>query len=301
MSKPETDTPKPYDEKLQAIIDKYESQIDPNKPITNFQCCIHTFEDKFVQCKPYIQPIYMMDEVDEIIKELEEMDIIEGSTSAWASPIYCISKKNGKIRMCVDFTQVNKITPKDHFVFPNIDHLIQSFGTIKPKYFTTIDLAKGFHQIEIHPLDRHKTSFITLQHKKQYKRLPFEWINSPAIFQRLLLNILKEEIATGMVQVYFDDIIVFTKDLDMHYKIIDQVFTKLASRNIIIGFDKTEFLRSSCKYLGYIIDKTGVSPNTAIVEMAKQLKPPTNLKEFQKVLGALGWNSKFIPNYANYL
>ena len=104
-----------------------------------------------------------------------------------------------------------------------------------------------------------------------------------------------------MVQVYFDDIIIFSGDLEVHYSLIDQVFTKLASRNVIVEFEKTEFLRSLCKYLGYVIDETGVSPNTAIIEMVQQIKRPTNKNELQKLLGILGWNSKFFPNYANYL
>ena len=104
-----------------------------------------------------------------------------------------------------------------------------------------------------------------------------------------------------MVQVYFDDIIIFSGDLEVHYSLIDKVFTKLASRKVIVEFEKTEYLRSSCKYLGYVIDATGVSPNTAIIEMVQQIKPPANKNELQKVLGILGWNSKFIANYANNL
>ena len=124
ISKPDPQTETEHDPRLQAVIGRYEASIDPTKPITGFQCRINTYEDKFVQCKPYVQPKYMNEQVDEIIKELEELDIIEESTSASTSPIVCMPKKNGKIRMCVDFTQANKITPKDHFLFPNIDHLI---------------------------------------------------------------------------------------------------------------------------------------------------------------------------------
>ena len=86
ISKPDPQTETEHDPRLQAIIGRYEASIDPTKPITGFQCRINTYEDKFVQCKPYVQPKYMNEQVDEIIKELEELDIIEESTSAWASP-----------------------------------------------------------------------------------------------------------------------------------------------------------------------------------------------------------------------
>lgn len=84
ISKPDPQTETKHDPTLQAIIDRYEASIDPTKPTTGFQIRINTYEDKFVQCKPYVQPKYMNEQVDEIIKELEELDIIEESTSAWA-------------------------------------------------------------------------------------------------------------------------------------------------------------------------------------------------------------------------
>ena len=139
--------------------------------------------------------------------ELEDLYIIEYTESTWSSPIVCIPKKNGQIRTCVDYTQVSKITPKNQFPFSNIEKMTQSIGRINPRYFTSLDLTKGFHQIEIHPLDRHKTAFITDEFKKQYRRLPFEWSNSQAIFQQLLQTILMDEIATGTVYVFIDDIL----------------------------------------------------------------------------------------------
>ena len=129
----------------------------------------------------------------------------------------------------MDYTQVSKIIPKDQFPFPNIEKMTQSIGRIKPRYFTSLDLTKGFHQIEIHPLDRHKTAFITDEFKKQYRRLPFEWSNSQAIFQQLLQTILMDEIATGMVYVFTDDILIFTKDKLTHYDILQRVVRKLVT------------------------------------------------------------------------
>ena len=107
--------------------------------------------------------------------------------------------------------------------------MTQSIGRINPRYFTSLDLTKGFHQTEIHPLHRHKTAFITDEFKKQYRRLPFEWSSSQAIFQQLLQTILMDEIATGMVYVFIDDILIFTKDKLTHYDILQRVVRKLVT------------------------------------------------------------------------
>ena len=136
------------DPRLLEIFKEYQDKINSQRPITDYQCKIETQPGKIVQCKPYRQSYASTLQVRERVAEFEKLDIIEESYSKRDSPIVCVPKKNGQIRMCVDFTEVNKITSKDHFVFPNTDDLIYDVGREKPKYFTTPDLTKGFHQME---------------------------------------------------------------------------------------------------------------------------------------------------------
>ena len=133
----------------------------------------------------------------------------------------------------------------------------------------------------------------------QYKRLPFEWINAPAVFQRLLYSILRKKIETGKVKLYIDDIIIFTNDLNEHYEIIRRVFRKLAERNIIFNLKKSTFLQPKAEYLDYVFDHEGVSPNKNTQKVIDELTTPTTKNDLQKVLGILNYHSKFIPNYSH--
>ena len=105
-------------------------------------------------------------------------------------------------------------------------------------------------------------------------RLPFGWINAPAAFQRLVQTILREEKQTDRVQVYIDDIIIFTYTKKEHYAIIKRVVDKLASRNVIVSFEKSFFFRKLVKYFGYIIDENEVSPNENVVKVVKEIQIP---------------------------
>ena len=107
--------------------------------------------------------------------------IISHSDSSWSAPVVIARKKNGKFRLCVDYRKLNEITKKDQYPLPRIDELLDSFKNAK--YFTTMDLASGFWQVEMHPRDREKTAFITNQGLFHFNVMPFGLTNGPLLFK----------------------------------------------------------------------------------------------------------------------
>src|SRR5271168_2969314 len=113
-----------------------------------------------------------------------EQDIIQPLSSPWASPIVLVKKKNRKTRFCVDYRKLNKIIKRDAYLLPRIDEILDSLG--KAKYFTSLDLASGYWQVEMNENDKEKTAFVTKQGIFEFNVMPFGLTNASATFQRLM-------------------------------------------------------------------------------------------------------------------
>ena len=126
--------------------------------------------------------------VEELVADMRKKGIIQPSVSAWASPIVLVPKKDDTLRFCVDYRKVNAVTKKDVYPLPRIDDILDTLG--KSRYFTTLDLASGFWQIEMDPATREKSAFTTHCGLFEFNRMPFGMCNAPATFQRLMQQIL---------------------------------------------------------------------------------------------------------------
>lgn len=153
-----------------------------------------------------------------------------------------------KFRIVIDYRKLNEITVNDRYPIPNMDEILGKLG--KCNYFTTIDLAKGFHQIEMDHDSIAKTAFSTKNGHYEYLRMPFGLKNAPATFQRCMNNILRPLLNKHCL-VYLDDIIVFSTSLDEHLNSLRLVFDKLAEANLKLQPDKYEFLRQETTFLGH--------------------------------------------------
>ena len=168
---------------------------------------------------PYLfanQPEDFLISREEVRKTIEDMlkrGIIEPSSSAWSSPVVLVKKKDGSTRFCIDFRKVNAVTTRDAQPLPRIDDTLDLLGGAS--YFSTLDLASGYWQVEVDPLDREKTAFITPFGLHQFRVMPFGLSNAPATFQRLM-----EQVLAGLhwstCLVYLDDIIVFSRTAANH-------------------------------------------------------------------------------------
>uniref|UniRef100_A0A1X7SFW8 Reverse transcriptase domain-containing protein n=1 Tax=Amphimedon queenslandica TaxID=400682 RepID=A0A1X7SFW8_AMPQE len=160
------------------------------------------------------------------MKELEEMErdgIIEKSSSEWASPLVIVKKKDGGIRLCVDYRQLNQVTKFDAYPMPRVEELLDTIGDAE--FITTLDLAKGYWQVPVNEKDREKTAFTSPRGLYQFKTMPFGLSGAPATFQRMMDEILRgTETFAG---VYLDDIVIHSSIWRDHLNQLTDVLKRL--------------------------------------------------------------------------
>lgn len=261
---------------------------------------IKTTDELPVYTKSYRYPYVHRQEVQEQIGKMLDQGIIRPSNSAWSSPIWVVAKKadaSGKTkwRIVVDFRKLNEKTVDDKYPIPNIADVLDKLGNCQ--YFTTLDLASGFYQVEMNPQDIPKTAFNVEHGHFEFLRMPMGLKNSPSTFQRVMDNVLRE-LQNTICLVYLDDIIVFSTSLQEHMSNLEKVFQKLRESNFKIQMDKSEFLKLETAYLGHVIGKDGIKPNPDKIAAIKKYPLPKTTTEIKRFLGLLGYYRKFIPDFA---
>ncbi|KMQ91307.1 enzymatic polyprotein endonuclease reverse [Lasius niger] len=205
------------------------------------------------------------------------------STSQWNAPLLVVPKKTNasgkpKLRVVVDFRELNDLTIGDSFPLPNITDILDQLGNAK--FFTILDLASGYHQIPMEESDKSKTAFSTPYGHYKYNRMSFGLKNAPATFQRLMNSIL-----TGMqgikCLVYLDDIVIYGASLQEHNKRLIEVLRRLRENNLKLQPEKCEFLRKEVTYLEHIITENGISPDPSKLEAVKNFPTPSKVKDVQ--------------------
>nr|XP_057906640.1 uncharacterized protein LOC131104002 [Doryrhamphus excisus]XP_057906648.1 uncharacterized protein LOC131104002 [Doryrhamphus excisus] len=237
-------------------------------------------------------------DVEDVRKHLQDLlraGIIKESRSPYASPIVIVRKKNGAVRMCIDYRLLNSRTIPDQYTTPCIDDVLDSMTG--SKWFSVLDLRSGYYQIAMAEEDKEKTAFICPLGFFQFERMPQGITGAPATFQRLMekavgdMNLLE-------VLVYLDDLIVFGRTLEEHEERLLKVLDRLAEVGLKISVDKCQFCLPKVQYLGHIVSADGVSPDPAKVEVVTNWPQPTHLKALQSFLGFCGYYRRFIANYS---
>lgn len=261
---------------------------------------IRTKNETPIYTKTYRYPFVHKQEVNEQIDSMLKNKIIRKSNSPWNSPIWIVPKKSDasgrqKWRIVIDFRNLNSKTIDDRYPLPNITDLLDKLG--KCHYFSTIDLASGFHQVELDEDSIAKTAFSTEKGHFEFLRMPFGLKNAPRTFQRVMDNILRG-IADERCAVYLDDIIVFSTSLQEHLVNLRKVFERLRRSNFKIQLDKTEFLRKEVAYLGHVVTPDGVKPNPDKIKAILKYPIPKTQKEIKSFLGLLGFYRRHIKDFA---
>ncbi|KAK2904105.1 hypothetical protein Q8A73_010762 [Channa argus] len=238
-------------------------------------------------------------DIEDVRKHLQELlcaGIIKESRSPYASPIVIVRKKNGTIRMCIDYRLLNGRTVPDQYTTPCIDDVLDSLSG--SKWFSVLDLRSGYYQIAMAEEDKEKTAFICPLGFFQFERMPQGITGAPATFQRLMektvgdMNLLQ-------VLVYLDDLIVFGKTLEEHEERLFKVLDRLEEAGMKISLDKCQFCQSKVKYLGHVVSADGVSPDPAKIEAVTNWPQPIDLRTLKSFLGFCGYYRRFIANYAS--
>lgn len=237
-----------------------------------------------------------IDDVRRHIQKLLAAGIIKESRSPYASPIVIVRKKNGDVRMCIDYRTLNSRTIPDQYTTPRIDEALDCLSG--SKWFSVLDLRSGYYQIAMTEEDKEKTAFICPLGFYQFERMPQGITGAPATFQRLMekavgdMNLLQ-------VLVYLDDLIVFGRTLEEHEERLLKVLDRLREVGLKISLDKCQFCQTKVKYVGHIVSAEGIAADPAKIEAVTNWPRPHNLKTLRSFLGFCGYYRRFIQSYSS--
>lgn len=232
------------------------------------------------------------DQLRKIINDLVDKKIIRASESEYASPIVMVKKKNNEMRMCIDYRTLNKHLKRDNYPLPIIEDQLTILD--EKKYFSHLDLKNGFYHITMHDDSIKYTAFVTPFGQFEFMKLPFGLKVGPARFQRFVYDVFKELIEKGDIAVYLDDILVVSKTIEHHFKILKQAFKLLPQNLMELRIDKCKFLCQNIEYLGYLISKDGIKPTEDGIAAIKDFPVPQNTRELHSFVGLSSYFRKFI-------
>lgn len=206
--------------------------------------------------------------------------------------------KEAKHRFCVDFRRVNDATRKDRYPLPRIDMLLRLVKG--SKYFCALDLKSGYWQIKMAEDSIPYTAFSCIQGFYEFTVMPFGLVNAPATFQRLMDNIFKDLRDKGVL-CYLDDILIHHEDYNECLKLLTIVLQRLSDHGLTVNIKKSVFFPESIKYLGQILSKGEVRPDTSKVEALGRITKPETVSDVRSILGFLGYYNHYIPRYAEIM
>jgi hypothetical protein len=212
---------------------------------------------------------------EEINRLLKAKFIREIKEATWLSPPVMVEKKDTKIyRMCIDFTALNKHCPKDYFLLPQIDQIIDSTAGCERLSF--LDAYSRYNQIRIKVEDKDKTAFITPHGVYCYRTMPFRLKNTRATYQRCMQACLKEQIGRN-VEVYVDDIVIKSTKADSLLDNLRETFANLDRYSIKLNPKKCSFGVPTGQLLGYLISERGIKGNPEKIQAIVNMQPPKTL------------------------
>ncbi len=291
------------------LIDKYGSVFAKNEfdigSVTKYEAHIQLLENKYTTRKPYRCSFTDQQEIERQIADLLNHSMIEESCSPFAAPVTMAYKKTGddstkkKVRMCIDFRDLNKLIVPESQPFPLIEDMI--VRTRNCTWFTALDINSAFWSIPIRTKDRYKTAFVTQNGHYEWCNMPFGLKTSPAIFQRILSGIIRCHNLTNFCCNYIDDILIFSESFDEHLSHIELLLQAIISEGFKLKFLKCNVAQHSIKYLGHIISKNSVRPLSDNLIAIRNFPVPSSRKNIRQFLGKINFYHKYIPNAAQAL
>ncbi len=234
-------------------------------------------------------------EVRTLLRGMLEKGIIRESCSPWAAPIVLVRKKTGAWRFCVDYRRLNQVTKKDAFPLPRIEDSLTSLT--QAAWYSTLDLASGYWQVQVEEGDREKTAFTTPFGLFEWDRMPFGLCNAPATFQRLMQRCLGGQLVDTML-VYLDDVIVYSPDFESHLQHLEQVFWAMEKYGLKLQPDKCQLFRKEVKFLGHCVSASGVSLDPEKVSVVQGWSAPKTVRQVRSFLGFVGYYRRFIKDFS---
>lgn len=280
-------------QQLSQLIARYDSTFSdvPGKaevePYT-----IKVLDSTPIRTRPYPIPHKLRGKVVKELQDMEAAGFIESSTSSYCSPMVAVHKGD-KVRICGDYRRINAIVQFEAEPMACQDAIFSRLA--KSKFFSKLDLTKGFFQIPLDPSSRAYTAFATPLGLKQYRVVPFGLTTSPAVFNRVMRDVLGE---IPDVEIFVDDILIHSPSWEAHLEAISLVLGKLRKRNLTVKPSKCEFGQDSVEFLGHVVGNGIKKCQSDKVAKVKNARPPTSKRQVRAFLGLCGYYRDFIPHFA---
>ncbi|KAK5824409.1 hypothetical protein PVK06_019181 [Gossypium arboreum] len=254
------------------------------------------------ECKPIQQKLRrmrpeMLLKIEEEVKKKFDAGFLQAfKYPEWVANIVPVPKKDGKIRMCVDYRDLNRASPKDNFPLPHIDTLVDN--TAKHSLFSFMDGFSGYNQIKMAPENMEKTTFITMWGTFCYKVMPFGLKNAGATYQRAMVTLF-HDMMHKEIEVYVDDMIAKSRGEEEHVVNLKKLFDRLRKFQLKLNPAKGTFGATSGKLLGFIVSERGIEVDPVKIKAIQELPSPRTQKEVRGFLGRLNYIARFIAQLTN--
>lgn len=265
----------------------------------------HSTHDHAIDLKegkePPFGPLYNLSEKElgvlrEYLDQAMQKGWIQHSKSPAGAHILFVPKKDGSLRLCVDYRSLNEITIKNRHPLPLIDEtLVRLAGA---KYLTKLDLKDAYHRLRIKKGDEWKTAFRTRYGHFQYHVMPFGLANAPASFQAYINKALVGLLDVICV-VYLDDILIYSTDRESHLQATRAVLQRLRDFKLYVNLKKCKFAVEEVEFLGFIVGRAGIRMDASRVSTVSEWPEPKSVKDIQTFLGFTNFYRRFIEHYSS--
>lgn len=247
-----------------------------------------------ISVRPYRYPYFKKDKIEKIIKELLSTGVIQPSQSSFSSPILLVRKADEFWRMCVDYRAFNKATIKDKYPIPVVEELLDELSGAK--VFSKLDLHSGYHQIRVREEDIPKTAFRRHEDHYEFLIMPFGLTNASSTFQSLMNEIFKPYLRR-LILVFFDDILVYNKNLEDHGQHLKLTLEVLRAHSLLAKPSKCRFACAEVSYLGHLISARWLRADPEKIRPMEKWPFPTTLKALRGFLDLTRYYKRFIKGY----
>ena len=250
--------------------------------------------------EPISIPPYRMApaELRELKAQLEELlskGFVRPSISPWGAPVLFVKKKDGSLRLCIDYRQLNRVTIRNQYPLPRIDELFDQLQG--SRVYSKIDLRSGYHQLRVQESDVPKTAFRTRYGHYEFLVMPFGLTIAPAAFIDLMNRVFQPYLDRFVI-VFIDDILVYSGSSEEHLEHLKIVLQTLRERQLYAKLSKCKFWLDKVAFLGHVISAEGVSVDPQKIEAVVNWKPPKNVSEVGSFLGLAGYYRKFVEGFS---
>ena len=248
-----------------------------------------------ISIAPYRMAPAELKELKMQMEELLSKGFVKTSTSSWGAPVLFVKKKDGSLRLCIDYRQLNKVTIRNQYPLPRIDDLFDQLQGAK--VFSKIDLRSGYHQLKVRREDVPKTAFKTRYGHYEFLVMPFGLTNAPAAFMDLMNRVFGPYLDKFVI-VFIDDILVYSSSKEEHAEHLRIVLQTLREHQLYAKFSKCQFWLDRVAFLGHVVSAEGISVDPQKIEAIVDWKPPTNVTEVRSFLGLASYYRKFVEGFS---